>query len=323
MKEHNRAPKIIIIDPTDGYIERGIRLGYYPDLVYLIRNSLLSVLSEDEAVRVGYSLSIDPLDDRKNFFIRNPYTGEYLSMYSDDLLNTLATDESLALHDIFLALGAKTCELEVTQKKLWVGGIIKQNEANFGLLPYEERLNSNGITVNVEKEKEKEKEKEDKPKKDNNNCANIYDLNKNYQKEHINKTEKPQNKANIGLKVGFAFNSKPFKTKFLIEQKGNIDFNGYISSPDPVKDLEELLSDKGFKDDKYLQPVINRLKSKGEYSGGFKYPITYFKEIEEASRILERINCKIFTDDIEPLQRLKFVKPISAYINVTFGDSIF
>ena len=98
---------LIIADDDLSY---GIDKGYYPDLTKAIALKNLSVFPLGDVMALDKSdihLSVQPLGDGEDVYVRNPYANCYVSIKDSDLLNTFVQAKSYAIKEALVKMGAK------------------------------------------------------------------------------------------------------------------------------------------------------------------------------------------------------------------------
>ncbi len=98
---------LIIADDDLSY---GIDKGYYPDLSKAISLGNLSVFSLGDTAALAnrdIHLSVQPIGDGEDVYVRNPYANCYVSIKDSDLLNTFVATKSYAIKEALVKMGAK------------------------------------------------------------------------------------------------------------------------------------------------------------------------------------------------------------------------
>ncbi len=167
---------LIIADDDLSY---GIEKGYYPDLSKAIDLGNLSVfpLGNPEALaNKGIHLSVQPIGNGEDVYVRNPYTNRYVSIMDSDLLNIFVRDKNIAIKEALVRMGAKEIVMtenvhdkdqtryEVNTK---MGAKIAKAEINGKYL--------NELTVDMKSSIES---------RDPNRCPKTYDEVMNYMESH-------------------------------------------------------------------------------------------------------------------------------------------
>ena len=102
-----KSSLLIIADDDLSY---GIDKGYYPDLTKAIALNNLSVFPLGDVMALESNdihLSVQPLGDGEDVYVRNPYANCYVSIKDSDLLNTFVQAKSYAIKEALVKMGAK------------------------------------------------------------------------------------------------------------------------------------------------------------------------------------------------------------------------
>lgn len=110
--EH-KAEILMIADDDFLY---GIEKGYYPSIIEGWQNGKMEILSfqEYKKRRACSEISVltEPEYAGEDLYIRNPYTNSYVSLLDDDIFRRFINEQSLAMKEVFVRLGAKRITLE-------------------------------------------------------------------------------------------------------------------------------------------------------------------------------------------------------------------
>ena len=101
----NQMPQLLIVDQPDGDLRNGINLGYYPELLTPIQNGSLLVISQKVSKR--YNLVTPPVGNGMDFYISNPSSQNYLSIWDTEILRILISDKSYVVKETLVWMGAK------------------------------------------------------------------------------------------------------------------------------------------------------------------------------------------------------------------------
>lgn len=98
-------PKLLYVDQSDGDLKNGIKLGYYPELLPPIENGSLMVITPKESKK--YRLLTPPVGNGMDFYVSNPSSQNYLSLWDSETLRILISDKSFAVKEALVWMGAK------------------------------------------------------------------------------------------------------------------------------------------------------------------------------------------------------------------------
>lgn len=94
----------------------GIEHGYYPKLTQDIYNGKIDIISIDKYNELKkdflVSVSKEPECSGMDFYIKNPYCNNYISVLDDDLVCNFINDRSIVMKEAFVRLGAKSIRIE-------------------------------------------------------------------------------------------------------------------------------------------------------------------------------------------------------------------
>lgn len=104
MNKDNLKPEVLIITDEDTFY--GIEHNYYPKMSDAKKNGKLGIL------RLGddnneYALCEPPKGKGEDFYVRNPFSNNYISLWSSDIMNVLISDKSMAVKEALVLMGAK------------------------------------------------------------------------------------------------------------------------------------------------------------------------------------------------------------------------
>lgn len=139
-------PDLLIVSNRE--LTHGIEHGFYPEFSQSIENGNLAVVAIDTVKR--NMLSKQPVGNGTDFYVWNPYSGRYLSMWDPDILATLAYDKSVAIKTVLTWMGARDV---VLKEEIADNGHTKvnlRNESGFELMNADVNVDYNkASTVNL------------------------------------------------------------------------------------------------------------------------------------------------------------------------------
>lgn len=101
--------ELLIIADND--FEYGLKKGYYPKLKEALNNDKLEILSINEFKRRQIITKTVPLFNGQDCYLRNPYTGCYISVDDNDLPNVFVDSRTIAVKETLIRMGAKNISI--------------------------------------------------------------------------------------------------------------------------------------------------------------------------------------------------------------------
>ncbi|MCQ2129173.1 MAG: hypothetical protein MJZ08_07085 [Bacteroidaceae bacterium] len=144
-------PQVLII--TDNDRKYGIDNGYYPQMTEALNYGQFKIISIDEFKQNQFMTSTPPLFNGRDFYLRNPYNGNYISMDDKDILIKLIKSKNTKVKETLIRMGAKsvslyeeTSDIDKTNVKFSGNANIKLAHANI------DANYDNKISVNIKSE---------------------------------------------------------------------------------------------------------------------------------------------------------------------------
>ena len=105
MESKKLMPKLLYVDQSEGDLKNGIKFGYYPELKAPIENGSLVVITPKESKK--YRLMTPPVGNGMDFYVSNPSSQNYLSLWDVETPRILISDKSFAVKEALVWMGAK------------------------------------------------------------------------------------------------------------------------------------------------------------------------------------------------------------------------
>ena len=105
MESKTLIPKLLYVDQSEGDLKNGIKFGYYPELKVPIENGSLAVITPKESKK--YRLMTPPVGNGMDFYVSNPSSQNYLSLWDTETPRILVSDKSFAVKEALVWMGAK------------------------------------------------------------------------------------------------------------------------------------------------------------------------------------------------------------------------
>lgn len=144
-------PQVLIIADNDR--KYGIDNGYYPQMTEALKSGQLEIVSVDDFKKKQIMTTTTPLFNGGDFYLRNPYIGNYISLDDKDILNKLIKSKNIQVKETLIRMGAKsvslyeeTSDIDKTNVKFSGNANIKLAHANI------DANYDNKISVNIKSE---------------------------------------------------------------------------------------------------------------------------------------------------------------------------
>lgn len=110
MIKQNQQPQVLLFADEDFIGGLNRPTTYYPEVKKQVE--LGNLIVADLSSASSYTLDVSPIGDGSDLYLLNKYNGRYLKATNGDLLNTLIDDQSIALKEALVRLGAKHIVIE-------------------------------------------------------------------------------------------------------------------------------------------------------------------------------------------------------------------
>lgn len=144
----NQMPQLLIVDQSDGDLKNGIKFGYYPELLTTIESGSLAVITPKESKR--FNLMSPPLGNGMDFYVSNPSSQNYISIWDTEILRILVNDKSFAVKETLVWMGAKDISLIQNAADIDGTNVNIKNQADLKLANVDANVDySSSISINL------------------------------------------------------------------------------------------------------------------------------------------------------------------------------